>query len=79
MTENDAKIVVIVPQDRAVRELIDLTAKFVAIDGDPFEQVSSMVYHVGCPVCVSPDEDNVCTRWPCWDLSVPARHSNNVE
>ncbi|CAM9427609.1 unnamed protein product, partial [Ectocarpus fasciculatus] len=37
-TENDAKIVVIVPQDRAVRELIDLTAKFVAIDGDPFEQ-----------------------------------------
>ena len=39
MTENDKKIIVIPPKDLKIRSIIDLTAKFVAIDGDAFEQV----------------------------------------
>ena len=39
MKEGDAKIIVKIPEDRSIRDLIDRTAQFVAADGDAFEQV----------------------------------------
>ena len=53
MTQNDAKIVVVIPRDNEIRQLIDLTAKFVAIDGDPFEQVNFAVCVPLACVCLS--------------------------
>jgi hypothetical protein len=42
MTEQDSKIQVRVPQDRDLRRKIDSMAKFVATDGEAFEQVEKI-------------------------------------
>jgi len=40
MVEGDDCIVITIPDDKKIQNLIDLTAKFVAADGDCFEKVS---------------------------------------
>ena len=40
MGGDDDKIRISLPQDRAMRHRIDTMAKFVAVDGEAFEQVS---------------------------------------
>lgn len=42
MKESDPRITVVVPQDPRIRRLIDLTAKFVAVDGESFEKVNNL-------------------------------------
>ena len=40
MVEGDDCILIMIPEDKKIQNLIDLTAKFVAADGDCFEKVS---------------------------------------
>lgn len=49
-------MVVRVPERAETRAIIDLTAQYVAADGEAFEQVLSFC----SPVLFSPNEDNVC-------------------
>ena len=39
MSDSDPKIIVELPNDRKIVELINITAKYVAVDGEAFEQV----------------------------------------
>lgn len=39
MTDQDPKIIVTIPSDEKIVKLINITAKFVAADGEAFEQV----------------------------------------
>ena len=39
MKEDDLKIIVTIPEDKVILNLINLTAQYVSVDGDIFEQV----------------------------------------
>jgi hypothetical protein len=48
MSDSDKKIIVHLPEDKKILELIDITAKYVSVDGEAFEQVRA---RKRCVVC----------------------------
>ena len=46
MRDTDPKVTITMPADERVRGVIDLMAKFVAADGQSFEQVYSYAYNI---------------------------------
>ena len=46
MRDTDPKVTITMPADERVRGVIDLMAKFVAADGQSFEQVYSDAYNI---------------------------------
>ena len=52
-TDEDPRVDVIVPEDSRRKEVIDLLAKFVATDGEAFEQVRLHIYDlIGTVECI---------------------------
>ena len=52
MNEDDVQLLVEIPEDPIVKEVIDLVAKFVAADGESFEKVSQSVCTVSQSECM---------------------------